>query len=92
MDKARKVTRDITMSELIRLIDTGHIYDLPLIVGRDAYIVVKGQPSQVMVTDVAVKTVQLSGQWYTWEELEKLGGVYATEFEALASIHDKKKN
>lgn len=40
----------------------------------------------VIATDVSIRGVQLSGQWYTWEELEYMGGVYDSEFEALKAI------
>jgi hypothetical protein len=40
----------------------------------------------VIATDVSIRGVQLSGSWYTWEEVEAMGGVYDSEFDALKAI------
>jgi hypothetical protein len=40
----------------------------------------------VIATDISIRGVQLSGAWYTWEDVEAMGGVYESEFEALSAI------
>ncbi|MCR4758306.1 MAG: hypothetical protein K5792_10945 [Butyrivibrio sp.] len=42
----------------------------------------------VIATDISIRGVQLSGAWYTWEDLEAMGGVYESEFDALKAIAD----
>jgi hypothetical protein len=45
-----------------------------------------GRALKVVVTDIGVGSIQLNGQWYTWEEMENKGGVYEAEFDALTAI------
>ena len=59
----------------------------PFNLNRSVYIIQRGKPQNVMVTDVSLKGIQLNGSWMTWEELDKNGGIYGSEFEALSSIH-----
>ena len=53
---------------------------------RTAYIVINHKPFMVVVTDVSINGIQLSGSWYQWDELEKMGGVFESEFEALKAV------
>ncbi|WP_196803683.1 MULTISPECIES: hypothetical protein [Butyrivibrio] len=50
---------------------------------------VNQKPFMVIVTDISLKGIQLSGAWYTWDDLEAMGGVYESEFDALKAIADR---
>lgn len=86
MIESKRLDKDLTVKEVLTLMETGHVYIMPLVVGREAYIIANKKPSKVIVTDISVKSIQLSGQWYTWEEINKLGGVYESEFGALQHV------
>ncbi|MCR5100424.1 MAG: hypothetical protein K6B41_03610 [Butyrivibrio sp.] len=86
MVRSEILSKKISLQNLNLLIDTGHVYYFPFALNRTAYIVVNGKPSMVIVSDVSIKGIQLSGCWYSWEELDALGGVYDSEFEALTAI------
>ena len=83
---AEKLQKDITIEDLNHLMDTGHIYRFPFAINREVYIISNHKPTRVMVTDMSVKQIQLNGQWYTEEEVKRMGGVYDSEFAALRSI------
>jgi hypothetical protein len=36
--------------------------------------------------DVGLHSIQLNGRWYDWEEIENLGGIFESEFDALRSM------
>ncbi len=80
------LSKTTTIDQLIHLIDTGHAFVSPFGLNRTAYIVVNHKPFMVVVTDISIKSIQLSGAWYTWEDLEAMGGVYESEFDALKAI------
>ena len=88
MMKTVPLSKSLSLDQLNHLIDTGHIFVTPFALNRTAYIVVKHQPFMVIVTDISIRGIQLSGAWYTWEDIEKLGGVYESEFDALKAIAD----
>ena len=83
---AEKLQKDITIEDLNHLMDTGHIYRFPFAINREVYIISNHKPTRVMVTDMSVKQIQLNGQWYTEEEIKRIGGVFDSEFAALRSI------
>ena len=83
---AEKLQKEITLEDLNLLIDTGHIYRFRFALNREVYIISNHKPSKVMVTDMSVKGIQLNGQWYSEKELEEIGGVYGSEFEALSAL------
>ncbi|MBP7348277.1 MAG: hypothetical protein KA965_06300 [Butyrivibrio sp.] len=83
---AEKLQKDITIEDLNHLMDTGHIYRFPFAINREVYIISNHKPTRVMVTDMSVKQIQLNGQWYTEEEVKRIGGVFDSEFAALRSI------
>ena len=78
--------KNLTLDQLNHLIDTGHVFVTPFGLNRTYYIVVNHKPFMVIATDISIRGVQLSGSRYTWEELEAMGGVYDSEFEALKAI------
>lgn len=80
------LSKNLSLDQLNHLIDTGHVFVTPFGLNRTCYIVVNHKPFMVIATDVSIRGVQLSGQWYTWEELGNMGGVYDSEFEALKAI------
>lgn len=86
MDRTQPLSKDVTIDELNHLIDTGHVFVTPFGLNRTAYIVVNHKPFMVIATDISIRGVQLSGAWYTWEDLEAMGGVYESEFDALKAI------
>ena len=86
MIKTQPLNKNYTLDQLNHLIDTGHVFVTPFGLNRSCYIVVNHKPFMVIATDISIRGVQLSGAWYTWEDLEAMGGVYESEFEALSAI------
>ncbi len=86
MLKTVPLTKNLSLDQLNHLIDTGHVFVTPFGLNRTCYIVVNHKPFMVIATDISIRGVQLSGSWYTWEELQAMGGVYDSEFEALKAI------
>ncbi|WP_026510026.1 MULTISPECIES: hypothetical protein [unclassified Butyrivibrio] len=86
MLRTMPLTKNLTLEQINYLIDTGHIFIAPLGLNKTAYIVINHKPFMVVVTDVSVNGIQLSGSWYNWDELEKMGGVFESEFEALKAV------
>ena len=86
MLRTQPLSKNFTLDQINHLIDTGHIFVMPFGLNRTAYIVVNHKPFQVIVTDISIRGVQLSGAWYAWEDLQAMGGVDESEFEALKAI------
>jgi hypothetical protein len=86
MQRTELLSKRVSLEDLNHLIDTGHVFVTPFGLNRQCYIVVNHKPFMVIATDVSIRGVQLSGAWYTWEDLEAMGGVYDSEFEALKAI------
>ena len=86
MLRTTPLSKNVSLDQLNHLIDTGHVFVTPFGLNRTAYIVVNHKPFMVIATDVSIKGVQLSGAWYSWEDLEAMGGVYESEFAALRAI------
>ncbi len=86
MIRTMPLGKNLTIDQLNHLIDTGHAFVTPFGLNRTCYIVVNHKPFMVIATDISIRGVQLSGAWYTWEDLEAMGGVYESEFEALKAI------
>ena len=84
--KTLPLSRSLSLDQINHLIETGHIYVMPFALNRTAYIVVNHKPFMVITTDISIKGIQLSGAWYTWEDIENMGGVYDSEFDALKAI------
>ncbi len=80
------LSKSLSLDQLNHLTDTGHVYVTPFALNRTAYIVVNQKPFMVIVTDISIKGIQLSGAWYSWDDLENMGGVYESEFDALKAI------
>ena len=86
MMRTAPLSKSLSLDQLNHLTDTGHVFVTPFALNRTAYIVVNNRPFMVIVTDISVKGIQLSGAWYTWDDLEAMGGVYESEFDALKAI------
>lgn len=86
MIKTQALGKNVALDYLNYYLDMERVYLMPMTLGQDAYIVVNGKPSKVVVTDIGIKSIQLSGAWYTWEQLEQMGGVYNSSFDALKSV------
>ena len=86
MIKTTPLTKNYSIDQLNYLIDTGHVFVTPFGLNRTCYIVVNHKPFMVVATDISIRGIQLSGAWYTWEDLEAMGGVYESELEALKAI------
>ena len=82
------LSKDLSLDQINHLIETGHVFFSFFGLNRTAYIVVNHKPFMVIATDISIRGVQLSGAWYTWEDLEAMGGVYESEFDALKAIAD----
>ena len=86
MTKTEALNKNVALDFLNYYIELGRIYVVPMSINQEAYIVVNGLPSKVIVTDIAIHSIQLSGAWYTWEQLEAMGGVYSSAFDALKAV------
>lgn len=86
MIRTQPLSKNLTLDQLNHLIDTGHVFLSPFGLNRSAYIVINHKPFMVIVTDISVNAIQLSGSWYSWEELDRMGGVFDSEFEALKAV------
>ncbi|WP_029230897.1 hypothetical protein [Butyrivibrio sp. VCB2006] len=86
MIRTEPLNKNYTIDQINHLIDTGHVFVTPFGLNRTCYIVVNHKPFMVIATDISIRGVQLSGAWYTWEDLAAMGGVYESEFEALSAI------
>ena len=86
MLRTQPLSKNLTLDQLNHLIDTGHVFLSPFGLNRSAYIVINHKPFMVIVTDISINAIQLSGSWYTWDELERMGGVFDSEFEALKAV------
>ncbi|MBR0164696.1 MAG: hypothetical protein IJQ12_08495 [Lachnospiraceae bacterium] len=86
MLKTQVLNKNVALDYLNYYIDMERVYLVPLSLNQEAYIVVHGKPSKVVVTDIAIHSIQLSGAWYTWAQLEEMGGVFSSAFDALKSV------
>ena len=89
MKQVEVLDKSVSLEEIDELIRTGRVVTLPYALNRSVYIIQNHHPQQVMVTDISVKAVQLNGSWIDWETLERSGGIYGSEFEALSAIAEK---
>ena len=86
MMKTELLCKNIALDSLSEYIENDRVYLAPLTLNQEAYIVVRGKPSMVVVTDISVYAVQLSGAWYTWDQIHKMGGVFSSQFDALKAV------
>lgn len=86
MLKTEFVKKKISLKDLNEYIEADRLFLVPLVLNQEAYIVVKGKPSMVVVTDISFYGVQLSGAWYTWDQIDKMGGVFNSQFDALSAV------
>ena len=87
--KTELLGKHVALDYLNYYIDLERVFLAPLSMNQEAYKVVNGKPSQVVVTDIGVNSIQLSGAWYTWEQLESMGGVFGSSFDALKAVAEK---
>lgn len=86
MRKTEPITSETPRDLLARAVHLGKAVIVPFNINDFVWILVKGKPTQVIVTDIGVGSIQLNGRWYTWEEtVEEHGGVFESEFEALTA-------
>ncbi|MCR4903623.1 MAG: hypothetical protein K6A23_12245 [Butyrivibrio sp.] len=83
------LSKKFTIEQIVSMIDSGHAYYLPFGINKKAYMVVNNKPNMVVVSDISIFSINLNGSWYTWEELENLGGLYESEFDALSAVAAK---
>ena len=86
MTRTEAVDTNLSPEQLKDVVSRGHVYNMPFEVNQYVYMLTGGRALKVVVTDIAVGSIQLNGQWYTWEEMENKGGVYEAEFDALTAI------
>ncbi|SFG44084.1 hypothetical protein SAMN04487761_11925 [Lachnospiraceae bacterium C7] len=88
MERTEKITRGTPKEVLDSSIAMGKAYMFPYYINESVWICMHDSKRavNVFVTDVSVHGVQLSGAWYTWDEIKKNGGIYQSEFDALRSI------
>ena len=86
MLKTQALRKNVALDYLNYYIDMERVYLMPLSLNQEAYIVVHDKPAQVVVTDISINAIQLSGAWYTWEQIGEMGGVFSSQFDALKSV------
>ncbi|WP_022748691.1 hypothetical protein [Lachnobacterium bovis] len=84
-EKITNTTSNETFNDAVRF---ERAYMFPFTLNENVWICFreKQRAVSVFVTDISINGIQLSGSWYTWDELEKSGGVYESEFDALRSM------
>ena len=89
MKRVEILDRKTSLAELDELIRAGRVITIPFTLNRSVYMVQNHHPQPVMVTDISVKAIQLNGSWIEWDTLEKSGGIFGSEFEALSAIAER---
>lgn len=87
MIRTELITKETNKDDLAHAVHMKRAFLSPVAVNDYVWIVAGGRPTKVTVTDIAVGSIQLQGRWYTWDEaIEAYGGVFETEFDALAHM------
>ena len=86
MLKTQALRKNVALDYLNYYIDMERVFLMPLSLNQEAYIVVHGKPAQVVVTDISINAIQLSGAWYSWEQIDEMGGVFSSQFDALKAV------
>lgn len=89
MARTEAVDKNLSAEELKNVVMKGHVYKMPYELNQYVYMITGSRALRVVVTDIGVGSIQLNGQWYTWEELEEKGGAYEAEFDALTAISQR---
>jgi len=84
--RTQAVDKNLSPDELKNIVTSGHVYNMPFEINQYVYMITGTRALRVVVTDIGVGSIQLNGQWYTWEELEEKGGAFEAEFDALTAI------
>lgn len=87
MERTIAITKDTPDSQIRLAAKLDRAYIIPFSLNSFVWIILDGRPTRTLVMDISVNAIQLNGRWYTWDELETLGGVYESEFEALSHIN-----
>lgn len=89
MVKVEVLDKNTSIADLVDMIKNSKVVTIPFSLNRSVYVINHSKPQNVMVTDVSLKAIQLNGAWISWEQLEKEGGIYGSEFDALNAIASK---
>ncbi|MCR4868222.1 hypothetical protein SAMN02910400_00749 [Lachnospiraceae bacterium C10] len=65
---------------------SGRAFIVPFKPNTYVWIIVNHKPVRTLCMDVGLHSIQLNGRWYDWEEIENLGGIFESEFDALRSM------
>ncbi len=84
MDKTIAITKDTPQNEIHTAAKLGRAFIMPFSLNSFVWIILDGKATRTLVMDISVNAVQLNGRWYTWDELDSMGGIYESEFEALS--------
>ena len=80
------ITRETSQEVLSKSVHLRRAFMVPYSINDYVWIIVNKKPTRVLVTDVGINSIQLNGRWYDWDEAEKSGGVFESEFEALSHL------
>ncbi|MBQ1802811.1 hypothetical protein [Lachnobacterium bovis] len=88
MNRTEQITNTTSNEVVNDAVRFGRAYMFPFSLNEGVWICFQENKRavRVFVTDISINGIQLSGSWYSWEELEKNGGVYESEFDALKSM------
>ncbi|MCR5451734.1 MAG: hypothetical protein K6F00_03795 [Lachnospiraceae bacterium] len=86
VERTSLITKDTPQEELQRAVKLGRAMIVPYNINDYVWIVVNGKPTKTMCMDVGLNSIQLNGRWWTWEEIDNMGGVFDNEFDALRSM------
>ena len=86
MIKTVAITKGTPASEIQTAAKLEKAYIIPFSLNSFVWIILDGKATRTLVMDVSVNAIQLNGRWYSWEEIDSLGGIYESEFDALTHI------
>ena len=86
MARSVLITKETDEATLKFAARAGRAFIVPFKPNSYVWIVVNKKPVRTLCMDVGLHSIQLNGRWYTWEEIENLGGGFESEFDALGSL------
>lgn len=86
MSRSVLIGKDTDKAVLSEASKQGRAVILPFRPNTYVWMISNGIPLKTLCMDVGLYSIQLNGRWFTWEEIENLGGVYESEFDALRSL------
>ncbi len=83
--RSELITKETSQEEVMKASRQGRAFLVHYHIDSYVWIVVNGKPTKTMCMDVGLHSIQLNGRWWTWDEIDKMGGVFDNEFDALTA-------